>query len=434
LAQITRRIGLSLGADACWPICFEELVKDLDLALPVGKDTVRFEVERVTIEPYDLRAKVPYDLVMDRLTHWYAVRREWIKKATILDGVYVFNNPWSVQANEKHTTYAAMMRLGLPIPPTWMVPPKSYDDKPDLETTLVRYARLFDLGEVGAKVGYPLFMKPYDGGGWVGVSKVDNESELRDAYEKSGKLVMHLQKGVLPHEHFCRCIGLGPQTRVIRYDPSAPLHQRYLNDKGYLPEETLSVLRDITLTINAFFNWDFNSCEALYEKGEWYPIDFANPCPDSQVSSLHRHFPWLVKAKLRWALYVAATKKKLRINQDWQPFFDIADKDLPYREKLSRYAKIARERMEAERFEEFCAKHLAHLDEVAWEFFGTDRARHAVRTKVEALFPKHEWDTFTEHFWNELQLWRHEDAAERAASKSETKAPKSAPKKSAARK
>ena len=134
------------------------------------------------------------------------------------------------------------------------------------------------------------------------------------------------------------------------------------------------------------------------------------------------------------AIHVAATKKKLRLNHDWQPFFDIADKDLPYREKLSRYAKIARERMEAERFEEFCAKHLAHLDEVAWEFFGTDRARHAVRTKVEALFPKHEWDTFTEHFWNELQLWRQEDAAERAAAKSEAKAPKSAPKKSAARK
>ncbi|MFM7298133.1 MAG: hypothetical protein ACKO4Q_13050 [Planctomycetota bacterium] len=38
-----------------------------------------------------------------------------------------------------------------------------------------------------------------------------------------------------------------------------------------------------------------------------------------------------------------------------------------------------------------------------------------MRTKVEALFPKHEWDTFTEHFWNELQVWRAEDAAARAA-------------------
>ncbi|MCC7012559.1 MAG: hypothetical protein IT454_08365 [Planctomycetes bacterium] len=427
MAKITRRIGLSLGADTCWPICFEELVKDLDLQLALGNDSVSFEIERVTIEPFDLRQPARYDLVIDRLTHWYHVSREWIKKATILNGVYVFNNPWSVQANEKHTTYCAMIRLGLPIPETWLVPPKSYEEKPDLQTTLVRYAKLFDLGQVGASVGYPMFMKPFDGGGWVGVSKVDDESALREAYEKSGKLIMHLQKGVLPHEHFCRCIGLGPQTKVIRYDPSAPLHQRYLNDKDYLPNETLDVLRDITLTINAFFNWDFNSCEALYEKGEWYPIDFANPCPDSQVTSLHRHFPWLVKSKLRWALYVAATKKRLRINQDWQPFFDIADKDLPYREKLTQYAKLACERMEAERFEEFCAKHLAHLDEVAWNFFGSERAKTAVRKKVEALFPKHEWDAFTEHFWNELQVWRQEDAAERAALAAAPKAAKKKP-------
>jgi len=200
-----------------------------------------------------------------------------------------------------------------------------------------------------------------------------------------------------------------------------------LNDKNYLPDEQLDVLRDITLTINSFFNWDFNSCEALYEQGEWYPIDFANPCPDSQVTSLHRHFPWLVKAKLRWALYVAATKKKLRINQDWQPFFDIADKKLPYREKLRQYAKLARARMESERFDEFCGKHLAHLDEVAWNFFGSERAKVAVRKKVEALFPKHEWDAFTEHFWREVQIWREEDAAERAAlAKSTSKSPKPA--------
>jgi hypothetical protein len=415
LAQVTRRIGLSLGADVCWPICFEEIVRELDLALPLGGDTVRFEVERVTIEPFDLRQDARYDVVVDRLTHWYSLSREWIKKATILNGVYVFNNPWSVQSNEKHTTYCAMMRLGMPIPETWLVPPKSYEDKPDLETTLVRYAKLFDLGAVGAKVGYPLFMKPFDGGGWVGVSKIDDERALREAYEASGKLIMHLQKGVLPFEHFCRCIGLGPQTRVIRYDPSAPLHQRYLNDKDYLPAETLDVLRDITLTINAFFGWDFNSCEALYQGGEWRPIDFANPCPDSQVTSLHRHFPWLVKANLRWALYTAATRKKMRLNQDWQAFFDLAGKELPYREKLASYARLARERFEADRFEEFCATHLAHLDEVAWRFFGGERAREAVRRKVEALFPAHEREAFTEHFWREIQAWRDEDAAERAA-------------------
>ena len=68
-----------------------------------------------------------------------------------MDGLYVFNNPWAIQAMEKHTSYCAMMRLGMPIPDTWMVPPKSYEPRSDLDITLQRYARLFDLGEVGAQ-------------------------------------------------------------------------------------------------------------------------------------------------------------------------------------------------------------------------------------------------------------------------------------------
>ena len=79
-------------------------MRRLDLALPVGDDVVRFDVERVTIEPFDLRQPCRYDLVLDRLTHWYHTSREWIKKAVVMDGLYVFNNPWAVQAMEKHTT------------------------------------------------------------------------------------------------------------------------------------------------------------------------------------------------------------------------------------------------------------------------------------------------------------------------------------------
>ena len=81
-----------------------------------------------------------------------------------------------VQANEKHTSYCAMMALGMPIPDTWMVPPKEYEPSADLDATLTRYAQLFDLGAVGDQLGYPMFMKPYDGGGWAGVSRVDDEA------------------------------------------------------------------------------------------------------------------------------------------------------------------------------------------------------------------------------------------------------------------
>ncbi len=415
MSTVTRRIGLSLGADICWPICYEEIMKRLDLALPIGGSTVKFDIKRVSIEPFDLRAPCPYDIVIDRLTHWYHTSREWIKKSIVMDDLYVFNNPWAVQAMEKQTTYCAMIRLGLPIPETWMIPPKSYDENADLEPTLQRYAKLFDLGDIGRKIGYPLFMKPYDGGGWVGVSKIDDDTALRDAYDKSGKKVMQLQAAILPHDLFVRCIGLGPQTRVVKYDPGQPLHARYRTDRGFVTAEEQSLLADMTLTINGFFGWDFNSCETLRRDGVFYPIDFANPCPDSQVTSLHYHFPWIVLSNIRWSVFVAATGKRMQPCLDWAPYFEIAGTDAPYREKLRRYAAITRDRMEAARFEEFCAKHLARLDEIAWEFFGSPVARDAVQQKVKALFPAHEVDQFTEMFWGHIQQWRKDEGSKPSA-------------------
>ena len=410
MADLTRRIGLSLGADLCWPLCYEAVVKRLGPVEVAGK-SIDFEVERMTIEPFDLAQPCRFDLVIDRLTHWYDTSREWIKKAVILDDLYVFNNPWSVQSMEKHTAYAAMMRLGLPVPATWMVPPKEYAPSADLAPTLERYAKFFDLGEVGRSLGYPMFMKPYDGGAWAGVSRLDSEEDLRRAYEESGQRVMHLQKAVEPFDLFIRAVGLGPQSRLVRYDPSAPLHQRYEVAFDFVDAEEASLLEDMLLTINAFFGWDFNSCETLRRDGVFHPIDFANPCPDSQVTSLHYHFPWLIKAKVAWSLYCAATDRAMRPNLDWRPFFDVAaEEGMTYRERMAGYAAIARERLEADRFAEFRRTSLARLDEVTWEFFGSDEARDAVAAKVAAMFPAHEVEEFTEHFWGLITFWRKTEA------------------------
>ncbi len=410
MSRTTRYIGLSLGGDICWPICYEELVRRLNLAIPTEDGTVDFAVERVSIEPFSLRQPCKYSVVIDRLTHWFFTSREWIKKAVLMDDLYVFNNPWTIQSMEKHTSYCAMMRLGLPVPDTWLIPPKSYLSTQDLDRTL-RYASLFDLDRIGEELGYPSFLKPYDGGAWVGVSKIEGRADLHAAYDQSGTRLMHLQKAVLPHERFVRCVGLGPQLRAVDYDPGAPLHDRYRPGADFLDPESESLLHDMTLTINSFFGWDFNSCEALLQDGGWYPIDFANACPDSQVSSLHYHFPWLVMANVRWSIFCAATNRAMRKTQDWDPFFEIADSDRTDREKLTAYAGIAHERFETDRFHAFCEEHLGHLDEVAWEFFGSDIARSAVREKVEALYPAHEIEEFTDLFWGRIQRWRAEQEA-----------------------
>jgi len=49
MATVTRKIGLSLGADICWPACYEQILGKLQLAIPHQGNTVAVEVERVSI-------------------------------------------------------------------------------------------------------------------------------------------------------------------------------------------------------------------------------------------------------------------------------------------------------------------------------------------------------------------------------------------------
>ena len=104
----------------------------------------------------------------------------------------------------------------------------------------------------------------------------------------------------------------------------------------------------------------------------------------------------------------------MRRTLDWQPYYDVATTDIPYRDRLAAYARIAHTRFETERFHDFCDNHLGHLDEVADEYFKSDRARAAVRKKVEALYPEHEWDEFTELFWERIQEGLEQETTRRS--------------------
>ena len=402
----TRHIGLSLGADLCWPAAFEDILAAFDPQITLDGEDVDFSVERVTVEPFDLEYTPRYDLVIDRITHWFMTSREWVKKICLMDDVYVLNNPWSIQSMEKHTSYAAMMRLGMPIPKTWMIPPKDYVDEGDVRVTVHRYNRLFDLATVGDEVGYPAFLKPYDGGGWVGVTRVTDKKSLHEAYNRSGTRVHHLQEAVKGWDLFVRGIGIGPQVLLAKYDPDQPLHGRYVPEAEVLSGEQAEQARAITRVINAFHGWDFNSCEMLRAAETLHPIDFANACPDSQVSSIHYYFPQLVIALLKWSLFCAATKRKPTLNLEWRRYFEIADQDLSFEEKLAAYDAIAREHFDQERFEAFCDEHLTGLHAVAHAYFGTPRFRDIVRAKTASLYPEHEVELFSNHFFDLVGRWR----------------------------
>ena len=124
----THLIGLLLGTEDDWPTAFETLVARLGPIKDAPGTTHASTIERITIEPFDLRDKPRYDLVIDRLAYWYYLPREWLKKVALMDDVYLLNSPFTFQSMEKHAAYCAMMRLGLKVPQTVLVP---YKNPPD---------------------------------------------------------------------------------------------------------------------------------------------------------------------------------------------------------------------------------------------------------------------------------------------------------------
>src|SRR4030095_4597422 len=128
---------------------------------------------------------------------------------------------------EKHAAYCAMMRLGLKVPDTVLVPFRNPVDNARYAYTAERYNRSFDLDATAEALGYPLFMKPYDGGAWVGVSKIRDGGELHAAYNESGERLMHLQQAVEGYDVFTRSLSIGPETMVMKFRPELPMHERY---------------------------------------------------------------------------------------------------------------------------------------------------------------------------------------------------------------
>jgi hypothetical protein len=406
----THRIGLVLGAEDDWPRAFEAL------AARIGEFEWRGErhtldVNRVTYEPFDLRYRARYALVLDRVGWWYLLPREWLKKVALMDDVYLLNNPFTFQAMEKHSAYCAMIRLGLKVPDTWLIPHKQPPQNERFPTTAERYNQPFDLAEIGANVGFPLFMKPFDGGQWRGVTRARDAEELQRVYDASGQQLMHIQKAV-DFEVFARSLSIGAETMVMFFDPEKPLHDRYQVRHDFLGEEQGYEVVTISKIVNAFFRWEFNSCESLVRGDEVAPIDYANASPDVALTSLHYYFPWAMSALVRWCAFCVAQGRRMRIDVDTRPWFAIADRsDLSYEEKLREYRALADDHFETEAYAEFCAGPMKHVDEAAHEWFTSDDFDRVLVETVQATFPAHEHEQFVAHYRGLLQAWANAQAA-----------------------
>jgi hypothetical protein len=260
-------------------------------------------------------------------------------------------------------------------------------------------------------VGYPLFMKPYDGGAWVGVSRIAGPEDLQRAYDESGERLMHLQASVEGYDVFARSLSIGAETMVMKFQPDRPMHDRYAVAHDFLSPAAGAEVMAISRLVNAFFRWEFNSCESLVvEHGAGgqpavHPIDYANACPDIAITSLHYYFPWAISTLLKWSAFCTVAGRQPRFDLDTRRYFDIADADLPYGEKLAGYARLADEYFEVDRYRDFCASALPDLDAMVLDWVASAEFDAVLVDTVRATYPEYEHDRFLAHFRGLLGAW-----------------------------
>jgi hypothetical protein len=324
---------------------------------------------------------------------------------------------------EKHSAYCAMIRLGLKVPKTWMVPHKAPMPIPRFEYMASKFADVaskynagFDLHAIAEEIGYPLYLKPFDGGQWVGVTRIGGPEELQACYDESGERLMHLQEAIEGFDVFCRSLSIGAETMAMRFEPDRPMHERYSVDHEFLSPEAGWEVVTISRLVNAFFRWEFNSCETLVRGGDVHPIDYANASPDVALTSLHYYFPWAISALVRWSAFCAVTRRRMRINQDTQTYFELGDRtEASYKDKLREYRRLADDYFQVDEYEEFCATALAGFDAAVLAYFESPEFDALLVDTVRSVFPAHEHEEMIERHRGLVGAWTRDQNAAHAS-------------------
>ena len=429
--MVTKRIGLLPTFEVGMPVGLQKFFEFLDLKIKHKGETYQFACERLKVHPVDIRENIKedWDLFVDRTTHWHKFIRAFVQHA-IYDGVYVLNHPTTFNAINKHASFVMLERLGAKIPETVMIPQHTYVEPEDyyikklqitpkmtqkkfeesmqmyyhyrdvwLPEMFKHHNELFDFDAIPKKVGgYPFYLKPgQDGGGGSGVSKVDNPQEFHEKYAESEDRIMHAQEAV-DFDLFCRCMGIGPQVHPMKYLPEEPIHRHYAEEPIELEDGLRQEIIDQVKIVNAFFRWEYNSYETLIKDGELYPIDFANACPDSAITSLHVHFPWVLKALVRWTVFCAVTDRKMSFDLNQREYLEKTAGREP-KERLAVATQIAKDYFQEDQFREFANEHLSHLDEAFAEFHDKGLLDQVIVDEVRvSRFPKHEHESFISEY------------------------------------
>ena len=170
-------------------------------------------------------------------------------------------------------------------------------------------------------VGFPAYFKPFAGGGWKNVYRLESPEQFFRVYDETGQLVMMLQEEIVFQEYFrCYCLDR-KDVRIMQYDPRQPFHMRYVRGGPPVQAALLQKVEDGVLALNRALGYDFNTVEFAVRDGVPYAIDFCNPAPDADVHSIGEdNFEWVVENAANMAIRKAQESVPGKDNLKWGEF------------------------------------------------------------------------------------------------------------------
>lgn len=314
-----KKIGLLFGRERSFPLAVIERIN--------AKQVDGISAEPVSIDKVMQGYPSDYAVIIDRISQDVPFYRGYLKNAA-LTGTAVINNPFWWSADEKFFNNCLALQVGVPVPKTVLLPSHALPDDTTNESFLnLKYP--LDWEAIFSYIGFPAYMKPFSGGGWKSVYKLENMQEFFEKHQETEQLVMMLQEEIQFDAYFrCYCIG-GKHVRIMHYEPRNPHHLRYVANHN-VSEELLQTIHDYVLTLNRALGYDLNTVEFAVRDGIPYAIDFCNPAPDADIHSVgEENFEWVVETMANYSIERALAQQAGQNNLNWGTYMRYATGALP---------------------------------------------------------------------------------------------------------
>ena len=287
-----KKIGILFGKERSFPMGVIERIN--------SKKVDGIMAEPVRIEKAFQGMPSGYTVILDRISQDVPFYRTWLKNAAVT-GATVINNPFWWSADDKYFNNCLMTQIGVPVPKTAILPSNQLPDDTSADS-FSNLAYPLDWEGIFKEIGFPAYMKPFAGGGWKNVYKLENIEEFYEKHNETGQLVMLLQEEIVFEEYYrCYCVGR-KHVHIMPYEPRNPHHLRY--QASFKPsEEKLKEMTEIVLKINHYLGYDLNTVELALRDGVPYAIDFCNPAPDGDINSVGpENFEWIVETMANYMI------------------------------------------------------------------------------------------------------------------------------------